>query len=190
MECSFHPAQEAVSSCDNCGKSMCQHCLEAAYPNDFGKTLCPECTKEYLNKVYRHLKSQNAKLIFLAILKTIIYAIGMGLIVYWHMMESANLLYVIIGMLICGFSGIGKGIKGARAEEDKTPVFHIFSDDNVHRDSNVIVYILYIMISVLVNVVATPFKILGMWIRVGTNNRQMKSAMNYYRNVEKLISAS
>ena len=72
MNCKFHPAAEAVTTCANCGAGMCSSCDTGAFFRlESGQPLCIECAfKEAEENVYfgkKYLKKMKRKLIFASI---------------------------------------------------------------------------------------------------------------------------
>lgn len=89
MKCYFHPEKDAVATCQNCGKSLCKECAEKYHP-----CLCDDCYRLLKQQEVDELKSARKKMI-----KTFIYSILLGAIVFSILYQSEPVAGVVFGLM-------------------------------------------------------------------------------------------
>jgi hypothetical protein len=77
MKCYYHPSEEAVATCTECGMAMCEKCFNASERTG----LCPSCRIEAISAERKKIKSKGNKRLFVAVVWgviTLALAIGVA----------------------------------------------------------------------------------------------------------------
>ena len=127
MHCFYHPRRPAVAQCPDCGKGLCQRCA-----SKYNIPICPECNNQRRKK---ERKTYLMPLIICAILFVVGCAVGCS-------SETPLLIGYLCMSLYGGWSAVGM----------------LFSHIFVLLDlrSIAIYYLVRVILSILVGVVATP----------------------------------
>ena len=128
MHCFYHPRRPAVAQCPDCGKGLCQRCASR-----YQKPICPDCNNKRRTD---DRKSYLKPLIICAVLFVVGCAVGSGT------SQSPFLIGYLFMSLYGGWGTVGM----------------LFSHIFVLLDlrSIAIYYLVRVILSILVGVVATP----------------------------------
>ncbi len=77
MKCYYHPSEEAVATCTECGMAMCEKCFSASERTG----LCPSCRIEAISAERKKIKKKGNKRLFVAVVwgvVTLALAIGIA----------------------------------------------------------------------------------------------------------------
>ncbi len=84
MKCYFHPIEEAVASCTQCGMGMCNKCFELSE----GSGLCPACLCEEIKAERVELKKAGKKRLLAAtvwsLITLVVIAAAVVLLLFLH----------------------------------------------------------------------------------------------------------
>ena len=63
MKCYYHPSEDAVATCTECGMAMCEKCFNASERSG----LCPSCRVEEISSERKKVNKRGRKRLFLAV---------------------------------------------------------------------------------------------------------------------------
>ena len=75
MKCSFHPSEDAVSTCSKCGAGLCQNCFNSTEYIIDGKHLCRSCNLQLMHEMLADSKKDAIK----SLIKVIFFGVFVGL---------------------------------------------------------------------------------------------------------------
>lgn len=171
MKCSKHTDRDAVAQCANCGAGVCSECAKATEDlRESCGTLCVNCYSAELQETAAFYRSRKNKKIKRVIISTILYIIGVVLLIMGSVAsassanDGSNVLYILVGILLCGiFYGITMFKKAKEEHEEherKHGASYTITDTGVYRDTGLGTKIIYFCIGTLFGVVITPIKVI------------------------------
>lgn len=103
MKCYHHPDRDAVATCNECGRGLCQECA-SLYATPF----CSDCTISIATKYKKELENFYGSCGFMIVLISLVFAVVyMGVSPLLALPAGATMGFSIVGCVML-FSGAGK----------------------------------------------------------------------------------
>ena len=174
MNCARHPNRAAVGQCSQCGAYVCDECAEATKSvRDEAGTVCVNCYCRGLEAGAEELMANCRKRLRKIIISTILYAIGIMLIVSVIVTKAEGgqlVAGIVVGAILCGiYLGIAGWRAGKQAHEEherKHGVSYTITDSGVYRETGfwgkLFGFLLYAAFGILITPISIIVNIVGM----------------------------